>query len=114
MYFIGIPWDQKGYLVYVPSTRKKISSYDVIFDESFSSKRSYKSQTYAEAMAVRPAVSCIPCSTSSKEVTDDIIKLTQFEEGNLVSETHENSESNGKSGDESNDGSIIPPLLSVE
>ena len=65
-------------------------------------------------MAVRPAVSYIPCDTSSKEVTDYIIKLTQFEEGNLVSETHENSESDGKSGDESKDDSIMPPLLSVE
>ena len=33
--FVGIPEDQKGYLVYVPSTRKVISSYDVVFDESF-------------------------------------------------------------------------------
>ena len=33
--FVGIPEHQKGYLVYVPSTRKIISSYDVVFDESF-------------------------------------------------------------------------------
>ena len=32
--FVGIPQHQKGYLVYVPSTRKVISSYDVVFDES--------------------------------------------------------------------------------
>ena len=30
--FVGIPQHQKGYLVYVPSTRKVISSYDVVFD----------------------------------------------------------------------------------
>ena len=35
--FVGIPEHQKGYLVYVPSTRKVISPYDVVFDESFSS-----------------------------------------------------------------------------
>ena len=35
--FVGILQHQKGYLVYVPSTRKRISSYDVAFDESFSS-----------------------------------------------------------------------------
>ena len=29
--FVGIPQNQKGYLVYVPSTRKIISSYDVFF-----------------------------------------------------------------------------------
>ena len=39
--FIGIPEHQKGYLVYVPSTRKVISSYNVVFDESFSSALSY-------------------------------------------------------------------------
>ena len=33
--FVGIPQHQKGYLVYVPSTRKVISSIDVRFDESF-------------------------------------------------------------------------------
>ena len=33
--FIGIPQNQKGYLVYVPSSRNIISSYDVVFDESF-------------------------------------------------------------------------------
>ena len=32
---VGITEHQKGYLVYVPSTRKIISSYDVVFDESF-------------------------------------------------------------------------------
>ena len=31
--FVGIPQYQKGYLVYVPSTRKIISSYDVVFYE---------------------------------------------------------------------------------
>ena len=33
--FVGIPQHQKGYLVYVPITRKVILSYDVRFDESF-------------------------------------------------------------------------------
>ena len=35
--FVGIPEHQKGYLVYVPSTRKVISSYDVVFDKRISS-----------------------------------------------------------------------------
>ena len=39
--FIGIPEHQKGYLVYIPSTRKISSSYDVVFDESFSSALEY-------------------------------------------------------------------------
>ena len=33
--FDGIPEHQKGYLVYVPSTRKILSSYDVVFHEKF-------------------------------------------------------------------------------
>ena len=32
--FVGIPQHQKRYLMYVTSTRKIISSYDVVFDES--------------------------------------------------------------------------------
>ena len=35
--FVGIPEHQKGYIVYVPSTRKLISAYDFGFDKSFSS-----------------------------------------------------------------------------
>ena len=33
--FVGIPEHQKGYLVYITSTRKIISSYDVVFEEMF-------------------------------------------------------------------------------
>ena len=46
--FVGIPEHQKRYLVYVPSKRKVISSYDVVFDEIFSSALSYTSRTYSE------------------------------------------------------------------
>ena len=65
--FVGVPQHQKGYLVYVPSTRKVISSYDVVFDKSFSSALSYMSRPYAEVMAMRPAVKYTPYATSSKE-----------------------------------------------
>ena len=38
-YFRGIlvrfPQQQKGYLIYVPSTRKIVYSHDVVFGESF-------------------------------------------------------------------------------
>ena len=33
--FVGIPQYQKGYLMYVPSTRKIIFLYDVVFDDFF-------------------------------------------------------------------------------
>ena len=59
-------------------------------------------------------VSYIPCATSSKEQTGDIIRSAQFLEESLLSETREDAESDDKSGDETDDDSIIPPLLSVE
>ena len=83
----GIPQHQKGYLVYVPSTRKLISLYDVVFDESLSSAFSYTSRPYAEAMAMRPEVTYTPYAMYSKEQTGDVITFAQFEEGNLISET---------------------------
>ena len=63
--FVGIPEHQKGYLVYVPSTRNIIYSYDFVFDESFCSALAYTSQTYSEAMAMRPAVTYTLYVTSS-------------------------------------------------
>ena len=55
--FVGIPQHQKGYILYVPSTRKIIYLYDVVFDESFSGTLACTSQPYAEVMAMRPLVS---------------------------------------------------------
>ena len=55
---------QKGYLLYVPHTRKMTSSYDVVFYESFSSALEYMPQPYAESMAVRPNVSYTPYDKS--------------------------------------------------
>ena len=100
---VGIPEHQKGYLVCVPSTRKIISSYDVVFDDSFSSVFAYTSQPYSEAMVMRPAVTYKPCATSSTEQTDDIIKFAQFEEGNILTKTRNDAESR----DESNNESIM-------
>ena len=71
--FVGIPQHQKVYFVYVPSTRKLISSYDVVFDESFSSALLYTLQPYAEALAMKAAVSHIPYTTSSRGWIGDII-----------------------------------------
>ena len=71
--------------MYVPSTRKIIYSYAVVFDESFFSAISYTSQPCAEATDMLPYVSYTPCATSPKEKTGDIITFAQFEEGNLLS-----------------------------
>ena len=108
--FIVIPQHQKGYLVYVPITRKIIPSYDVFFDESFTIVLAYTSQTYSEAIAIRLAVTYTPCATSSREKTGNIIIFAHFEEGNILTKTRNNAES----GDKSDDDSIIPPLINEE
>ena len=100
----------KVYLVYVPSTRKIIYSYDVVFDESFYSLLAYTSQLYAEAISMRPAVKYTPCDTSLKERTGNIITFTQFEEGNILTKNCNDAER----GKESDDESIMPTLLSEE
>ena len=98
--FVGITHHQKVYLVYVPSTRKIIYSYDIVFDERFSSALSYMSRPYSEEMAMRPYVTYTPCATSSKEKTGNITTFTQFVEGNLWPEIHDNAESGDKSDDD--------------
>ena len=99
--FVGIPEHQKVYLVYVPSTRNIISSYVVVFDESFSSALAYMSRPYSEAMMMHPAVTYNPYVTSSKEQTGNIITFTQFEEGNILTENRNDAESGDKSDNES-------------
>ena len=81
--FVGITQHKEGYFVYVLSTRNIISSYDVVFDESFSSALEYTSQPYSESMEMRPAVMYIPCATSPREQTVNIITFAQFEEGTI-------------------------------
>ena len=101
--FVGIPEYQKGYLVYVTSTGNIISSYDVVFDESFSSTLPYTSQPHSEAMAMRPAVTYTTCATSLREQTGNIITFAQFEQGNILTKIFNDAES----GDESDNGSMM-------
>ena len=79
--FVVIPQHQKGYLVYVQSTSKIISSYDVVFDGSFSSALSYSSRSYPESMAMRPYVTYTNYATSPKKQTGNMITLEQVEGG---------------------------------
>ena len=72
-------------------------------DESFSSALSYTSRPYSEAMAMRPAVTYTLYATSLKNQTGDVIMFAQFEEGNILTETHDDAES----GDESDTESIM-------
>ena len=86
--------------MYVPSTRKIISSYNVVFDEVYSSELSCISPPYSEAMAMRPAVTYTLYAASSKEQTGDVITFAQFEEGNILTETRNDAESGDKSNNE--------------
>ena len=54
-------------------------------------------------MAMFPAVTYTPYTTSSKEQTGDVIKFIKFEEGGLLTETCNDTES----GDESDSESIM-------
>ena len=96
--------------MYVPSTRKIIYSYDVVYDEILYSALAYTSQPYSEVMVMHPDVTYIPCATFLRKQTVDIIRFAQFEEGNILTKTRNNSEKC----DKSNDDSIMQPLLSEE
>ena len=87
-----------------------ISSYDVVFDDFFSSTLAYTSQPYAEAVDILPSMTYTPYATSSKEPTIDIITLVQYKEDNLLSETRNDAEIC----DEYDDNSIMSPLISKE
>ena len=61
------------------------------------------SRPYAEAMVLCPTVTYTPYATSYVEQTGNLITFAQFEEGNLLTETRNDTES----GDESNSESIM-------
>ena len=61
-------------------------------------------------MAMRPAVTYTPYATSSKEQTGDVITFAQFEEGNLLNATRNDTES----GDESDSKSIMMSKRDME
>ena len=66
-------------------------------------------------MVMRPAVSYTTYAISSREKTGYIITLARFEEGNLLSETHNllsETRDDTESGNESDDDSTMPPLIS--
>ena len=59
-------------------------------------------------MGMHQAVTYATYVESSREKTGNIIMFVQFEEGNLLSETHDNTEIS----DKYDDGSTIPSLIS--
>ena len=74
-----------------------------MFDKRFSSALSYMSRPYAEVMAMRPTTTYTLYVTSSKEQTGDVITFAQFEEGNLITETRNDT----VSGDEYDSESLM-------
>ena len=58
-------------------------------------------------MAMRPAVTYTPCTTSSREQTGNMITFAQFEVGNILTKTRNDAEIG-------NDYSIVPSLMSEE
>ena len=65
----------------------------MVFYEMFYSTLAYTSQPYAQAMAMHPSVTHKLYDTFSRNQTGDIITFTQFEEGSLLTETRDNTES---------------------
>ena len=61
-------------------------------------------------MTMRPTVMYTPYATYSKEQTGNVIMFTQFEEGNLLTETRNDTES----GDESDSESIMMSKQDME
>ena len=59
---------------------------------------------------MRPEVTYILYATFSKEQTGDVITFSQFEEGNLLTETRDDTES----GDESDSESIMMNKQDIE
>ena len=78
--FVEIPQYQKGYLIYVPITRKIVSSHEFIFDRTFYNVLAYMSRPYSEALDMQPEILYIPYGTSYHEQTSNIITFAKFEE----------------------------------
>ena len=86
--------------MYVHSIRKIISSYDVLFDESFSRALAYTSQPYPYAMTMRLAETYTLYGTSSREQNGNIIMFAQFEEGDILTKTCNDAEISEESDNE--------------
>ena len=78
--------------MYVPSTSKIISSYDVLFDESFSIYVTTLFRSNGDAS--RSDVYTI-CYVLDRK-TGDIITFAQFEEGKILTKTLNDAESRDK------------------
>ena len=72
-----------------------------MFDGIFSSSLASTSRPYSEVMEMIPEVTYTPYATSLREQTGDVVTLSQFEEGNILTETRKDVEIGNKSDDKS-------------
>ena len=102
--FIGLPPNQKGYLIFIPQTRPIVVSGDVAFDESFYSAIATTWRPFHDALALRPLASHVPAVDELLETTGTIDSMfLQSQEGKSDETAHSFSDS----GDDASD------LLSV-
>jgi hypothetical protein len=70
--FIGFPANQKGYLLYIPSSWQIVVSGDVAFDETFYSAIVTTWKPFHDSLVLHPTASFIPDPNTTVEVTGDI------------------------------------------
>ncbi len=70
--FIGFANNQKGNLVYLPSTRQIAISADVLFDESFQTAIVTNWHQHQDSLASQPVLSFIPNINTTLESTGSI------------------------------------------
>jgi hypothetical protein len=73
--FIGLPSNQKGYLIFLPSSRMIACSGDVSFDETFYSTVVTTWRRFEEGIALKPASHVIPGPDMDLEETGDVSNL---------------------------------------
>jgi len=73
--FIGIPSDQKGYLIYLPGSRSIACLGDVSFDETFYSAIATTWRRFEEGIALKPQSNVIPNLNMGMEETGDITTI---------------------------------------
>ena len=78
--FIGFPRNQKGYQIYIPSTRKAKISLDVEFDEYFKTAIAYTWKPFNDSLFLRPSTGNSNLPNDPAEHTGDISDYIRLEE----------------------------------
>jgi hypothetical protein len=73
--FIGLPANQKGYLIFLPGSRTIACSGDVHFDETFYSAIATTWRRFEEGIALKPQANVIPGPNMELEETGDITNI---------------------------------------